>query len=113
MDEPFVPVGESPGFQEASPSRDQQALMEALLVTTAHLAAQLTMTQIRLRAVATVISSDDGVDSDAIAQEVRTIAARDTGVYLRENLGEFLTEMIEVEALERELQGFLEEQDLV
>ena len=80
---------------------------ELLARTVAHLAAQLTMTQVRLRALATEMTARDPQLADAVRERVQTIAAAETGRYLRENLGETLIEMIDVEALEGEIVAFL------
>ena len=75
--------------------------------TVAHLAAQLTMTQLRLRALATETTRDDPALAEAVSARLRTIATMETGRYLRENLGEALGEMIDVETLAREIAGYL------
>jgi hypothetical protein len=43
---------------------------------------------------------------------VRLIAEVETGDYLRENLGESLVEIIDVEALEQDLIDYLREDDI-
>jgi hypothetical protein len=73
----------------------------------AHLAAQLTVNQIRLRALATEVGARGLVDPDEVAARVRDIAATETGVYLRENLGERLVDVIDVELLEQDLVEYL------
>jgi len=73
----------------------------------AHLAAQLTINQIRLRALATELGDQKLVDPDAVATRVRQIADVEVGVYLRENLGESMVEIIDVEALEQDLLEYL------
>jgi len=80
---------------------------EILARTVAHLAAQLTMAQIRLRALATELAEHGTVDPDVVAGRVRALAAVEAGVYLRENLGEALTEVIDVEILEQDLIAYL------
>jgi len=80
---------------------------ELLARTVAHLAAQLTMTQIRLRALATEATARDPLLADAVRERVQTIAAAETGRYLRENLGEALVDLIDAEALEGEIVAFL------
>lgn len=82
---------------------------ETLARTVAHLAAQLTLSQVRLRALATELQERDAVDQATVAARVRAIAAAEGGGYLRENLGEALVELIDVEALERELLAYLDE----
>ncbi len=73
----------------------------------AHLAAQLTMAQIRLRALATELADGQAVDPDRVAERVRLLAAAEAGVYLRENLGEALTEVIDIDTLEQDLVAYL------
>jgi hypothetical protein len=85
------------------------AWAEALARTVAHLAAQLTVVQLRLRALATEVAAAGGVDQAAVAARLAELAATDGGRYLRENLGDALAEIIDVEALERDLIGFLTE----
>src|SRR5262249_17975422 len=80
---------------------------ELLARTVAHLAAQLTMTQIRLRALATEVTARDAFAAAAVRERLRTIATPETGRYLRENLGEALVDLIDVEALEQEIVAFL------
>jgi hypothetical protein len=80
---------------------------EAMARTIAHLAAQLTMSQIRLRALATEMSSRGIVDEAAVARRAGEIAARETGSYLRENLGSVLSDMIDVDSLESEIVSYL------
>lgn len=81
--------------------------IETLVRTVAHLAAQLTMTQIRLRALATELEESGTIDAAAVWARQRAIAERETGAYLRENLGEVLVEVIDVEALEADIREFL------
>jgi hypothetical protein len=81
---------------------------ELMARTVAHLAAQLTMTQIRLRALATELNANEVVDEEAVRSRVGQIASSETGIYLRENLGEALADMIDVESLESEISSFLQ-----
>ena len=67
---------------------------ETLARSVAHLAAQLTVNQIRLRALATVLGERNLIDRATVAARVRQIAETETGDYLRENLGESLVEII-------------------
>ena len=80
---------------------------EILARTVAHLAAQLTMAQIRLRALATELAERGAVDADLVARRVHAVAAAEAGTYLRENLGEALTEVIDIETLEQDLIAYL------
>jgi hypothetical protein len=87
---------------------EEEAWAEALARSVAHLAAQLTVNQIRLRALATELGERGLVDPIAVATRVRAIAATETGTYLRENLGESLIDIIDVETLERDLVDYLQ-----
>ena len=80
---------------------------ETLARTVAHLAAQLTVAQIRLRALATDLSERGEVDPAAVAARVRAIAETEAGPTLRENLGEALVAVVDVETLERDLVEYL------
>jgi hypothetical protein len=90
---------------------DEEDWAEALARSVAHLAAQLTINQIRLRALATELGEQSLVDRAAVAERVRQIAAAETGAYLRENLGESLVEIIDVETLEQDLVAYLQVQE--
>jgi hypothetical protein len=79
--------------------------------TVAHLAAQLTMMQIRLRALAGELGERHEVDAGAVQARVAEIARADAETYLRENLGEALTEVVDVESLAADLIAFLAEGD--
>ena len=83
---------------------------ETLARTVAHLAAQLTLSQIRLRALATELDAQGTVAAAAVGARVRAIAAAEAGGYLRENLGEALVELIDVEALEAEIVAYLRDE---
>ena len=87
---------------------DGEEWAEALARSVAHLAAQLTVNQIRLRALATELGERGLVDPFAVATRVRAIATTETGAYLRENLGESLVDIIDVETLEQDLVAYLQ-----
>ena len=98
----------SPGGLDGRHVHPPEDWGEALTRTVAHLAAQLTMAQIRLRALATELQERGEVDGAAVAARVRAIAVAEGGGYLRQNLGEALVEVIDVEALEQDLVDFLD-----
>ncbi len=81
--------------------------IEALTLVVAHLAAQLTMTQIRLRGLATYLERQSDFDPVAVQGCVTRIADAEAGYYLRENLGERLAELIDVEQLTRDIIEFV------
>jgi hypothetical protein len=101
---PFEPGGAN-GRHDHAPADWGEALARSV----AHLAAQLTMAQIRLRALATELAARGAVDEAAVTARVRAIAAAEAGGYLRQNLGEALVEVIDVDALERDLVAYLDE----
>lgn len=82
---------------------------DAMVRTVAHLAAQLAITQIRLRALATELNARDATTGTAVSSRVASLAQSDAGDYLRENLGEILADVIDVEALERDVVAYLVE----
>lgn len=86
---------------------DEAAWAEMLARSVAHLAAQLTMMQIQFRALATELEQSHAVVKPVVMARVGEIARAETGHYLRENLGEALTDVIDVEALEEELIAYL------
>lgn len=109
MIHPWTPLEENNAPEEptVSPPTDLAAWAELFATTIAHLAAQLTTTQLRLRALASVVAEQGGADPAAVQAKLVSLAEADAGRYLRENLGAELTEAIEVESLERDLVAFL------
>ena len=102
----WFPPGDDPADLNGHGHDEEWA--EALTRSVAHLAAQLTINQIRLRALATELGERALVDPVAIAARVRAIARTETGDYLRENLGESLVDVIDVETLEQDLVDYLQ-----
>lgn len=100
------PPGEDPADLNGH-GHDEEEWAEVLARGVAHLAAQLTVNQIRLRALATALGERDLVDRTAVAAHVRAIAETETRTYLRENLGESLAEIIDLDALEQDLVEYL------
>ena len=105
-----MPPGNDPADLNGH-GHEEEDWAEALARSVAHLAAQLTISQIRLRALATELGERAVIDREVVAARVREIAAVDTGVYLRENLGEALVEIIDVDALEQDLVDYLREDE--
>jgi len=89
------------------PPEDLAAWAELFATTIAHLAAQLTMTQLRLRALATAAAETGAIDPAAVQRNLAALADSETGRYLRENLGPELSEAVEIDALERDVISFL------
>ncbi|MGD9713487.1 MAG: hypothetical protein AB7V46_15685 [Thermomicrobiales bacterium] len=88
---------------------NEESAVEALTLVVAHLAAQLTMTQIRLRGIATALAATGAVDEEAIRGHIAAIADREAGHYLAENLGERLTSLIDTDQLTRDIIAFVTE----
>jgi hypothetical protein len=107
--ERFPPSGDPADLNGHGPG--DEAWAEALARSVAHLAAQLTVNQIRLRALGSELGERQLVAPDAVAARVRSIAAAETGAYLRENLGESLVDVIDVDALEQDLVDYLQGDD--
>jgi hypothetical protein len=93
------------GYQGQQPTADEWAGL--LAHTVAHLAAQLTMTQIRLRALASELVNQGAVDETEVQRRVRDLAEAETGRYLRENLGEAMAVLIDLESLQADIIDFL------
>lgn len=83
------------------------AWSELFATTIAHLAAQLTMTQLRLRALATVASEQGLIDGKMVAERLAGIAEAESETYLRENLGAELADAIDLDSLTREIVAYL------
>ncbi|HET7055300.1 MAG TPA: hypothetical protein VFI12_02495 [Thermomicrobiales bacterium] len=81
--------------------------IESLAQTVAHLALQLTIAQIQMRALGSVIEEAGLVGGDAVSTAAGRIARMHAGRFLRENLGPELTEMIDTADLERQIVAYL------
>ena len=101
------PEDTGPTGPSATPPADLTQWAELFATTIAHLAAQLTMTQLRLRALATTIAEQGGADPAAVQTRLDNLADTETGRYLRQNLGEDLAAAIEFDDLERDVIAFL------
>lgn len=80
---------------------------EVMVRSVAHLAAQVTTLQIQLRALGEEAESAGTVDPEAVRLRQRRLAVLQTGPALRENLGAALAELIDTDALERDLVAYL------
>lgn len=104
------PLPEEPDLPQRAaggPPADIAQWAELFATTIAHLAAQLTMTQLRLRALATTVAEQGGADPAAVKLRLAQLADDETSRYLRQNLGEDLADAIEIDALERDVVAFL------
>lgn len=108
MTGPWQPIDAEAGQGAgADPASDLSAWAELFATTIAHLAAQLTMTQLRLRALATTAAEAGVLDPAAVQSNLKLLATAETGRYLRENLGAALADAIDVDALEQDVVSFL------
>lgn len=93
-----------------TPSAEHEHIPDwgAVLVrSVAHLAAQLTAMQIQLRALGEEAEATGGMDPAAVRLRQRRLAVLQTGPALRENLGAALADLIDTDALERDLVEYL------
>ena len=81
--------------------------IESLAQTVAHLALQLTIAQIQMRALGSAIEEAGLVGGDTVASATARIARMQAGRFLRENLGPELSEMIDTTDLERQIVAYL------
>lgn len=86
---------------------DERAWLESLTRTVANLAAQLTMTQFRLRALANVAAAGGVVTGEAVAEELATLARAGAVDDLATNLGDELAALLDVDQLAADISQFL------
>ena len=81
--------------------------IESLARTVAHLAVQVTISQIQLRALGDVLEANQIVPGDAVARATVAHAQANAGRYLAENLGDELAALIDLSDLERQIVAYL------
>jgi hypothetical protein len=86
---------------------DQTEAIEALARTVAHLAVQLTIAQMQLRGLGSVLAERGIVRGDEVLAATSSLASDQAGAFLRENLGEALANLIEVDPLVDDVISFL------
>ena len=86
---------------------DPNETIESLARTVAHLAVQVTISQIQVRALGGVLEDSGGIASAAVADSTATIAREHARRYLTENLGAELAEMIDLDELEHQVVSYL------
>jgi hypothetical protein len=91
----------------AQASPDPFQTIESLARTVAHLALQLTIAQIQMRALGSVLADSKLADSEAVFHATAKIAQTSAGRFLSENLGPDLVEMIDVADLESQIVAYL------
>ena len=82
-------------------------MIERLAQTVAHLALQLTVAQIQLRALGGEISDRGLVTDQAVLDRAAALANDHAGTWLAENLGPTLTGLVDLPQLERQVVDFL------
>ena len=81
--------------------------IESLARTVAHLALQLTVAQLQLRALGTVLADSQHIDRLTVLKATASLAESSTGAFLIQNLGPDLAGMIDLDDLERQIVDFL------
>jgi hypothetical protein len=108
MDRRDAEPNRQPGGGAAdAPAQDWTEWAEIFARTVANLAAQLTVTQLQLRALGREVEERGLAEPGAVQVRLRRMAPIQTGPTLRENLGETLSEIVDVAALERDLIDYL------
>lgn len=81
--------------------------VERLAQTVAHLALQLTIVQLQLRALGTAVADAGLLEPDRVERATANVARMHAGRYLRENLGEVLSDLVDLPDLERQIVAYL------
>lgn len=81
--------------------------IERMAQVVAHLAAQLTIAQLQLRALGTVLSASGAVDEGLVRRQLAELARAEAGTILSQTLGEALEGIVETEALAAQIVAFL------
>jgi hypothetical protein len=100
----FAPLGSDDGSSRNGHDHGTDVeWIEALTRSVAHMAAQLTVAQLRLRALGTHLEAKGLADPEAVSAHLALLADRDGGALLRQNLGAALEQVIDVDDLERQI----------
>jgi hypothetical protein len=81
--------------------------IERLAQTVAHLALQLTIVQLQLRGLGNAASESGMLDPTRVEQAAANVARMHAGRYLRENLGDVLSDLVDLPELERQIVAYL------
>ncbi len=81
--------------------------LERLAQTVAHLALQLTIVQVQLRALGAAAAEAGTVDTARVERAAANVARMHAGRYLRENLGVALSDLVDLPELERQIVAYL------
>lgn len=94
--------------EQAHVHADPTEAIEALARTVAHLAVQLTITQIQLRGLGQALAESGAVDGEAVLRATATLARQHAGRFIAENLGDALANLVDTKDLEAQIISFLE-----
>jgi hypothetical protein len=92
-------------------NRTVDETIERLAETVAHLALQLTIVQLQLRALGAAAAESGLLDSTSVEGTAANIARMHAGRFLRENLGKELAELVDLPELERQIVAYLSAND--
>jgi hypothetical protein len=81
--------------------------IESLAQTVAHLALQLTVAQLQLRALGTVLAETSTVSADDVLARSARLAEEHAGSFLSGNLGPALVDLVDMPELERQIIEYL------
>ena len=81
--------------------------IETLARAVAHLALQLTITQIQLRGLGTALANSGVIGSDPVYEATAKLAEESAGQFLVENLGPDLVDLIDLPDLQRQIIAYL------
>ena len=93
--------------QDGQASRDSAEAIESLARSVAHLAVQVTIAQLQLRALGQVLESANLAGSDVVADATASLARSSAGRFLSENLGPELAGLIDLDDLESQVIAYL------
>lgn len=86
---------------------NQDDVLEAMARTIAHLAVQLTITQLQLRGLGQVVGESGAVKAEDVLRQTDRLARTHAHSFVAENLGEALAGLVDVDALTAEIIRFL------
>ena len=99
--------GDAMDRQDGQASRDSAEAIESLARSVAHLAVQVTIAQLQLRALGQVLESANLAGSDVVADATASLARSSAGRFLSENLGPELAGLIDLDDLESQVIAYL------
>ena len=98
---------EDTGFDAGATGDPHGDAIERMAEVVAHLAAQLTIAQLQLRALGTVLSASGAVDEGVVRRQLADLARAEAGTFLAQNLGEALEGIVATDELADQIVAFL------